>query len=113
MHGRISRSQYFIGKIILILFLLVNSILAYGLFTMMQGPANAVVVFLLSTVVFGLIVAFFVSNFIITVKRFHDFNQSGWVTLFCIIFIYVMTNIIPPVGAILEIILSISTLLIP
>lgn len=88
INGRIGRLEYFLGKISLICLLIFSGIVFIALNTAVQSSMGGIVVFILSTVVVSGIIIYLVSNFIITVKRFHDFNQSGWLALIFVILSY-------------------------
>ena len=83
--GRASRKDYtcfFIGNIILTMLI---SVLAYIVMAVLMLPAQSLFKIMMpiaSTIAIGIIVFWsviiFVLDFCISIRRFHDFNASGW-----------------------------------
>lgn len=97
--GRLGRLHYFLYKIGLII-----SAFA-GFFFIGLSMNNTVLPFMSISVVIlgvGIIVITFVGNVTVTVRRFHDFNQSGLVALTVIGLIYIISVLIPPAGLVME-----------
>lgn len=76
IEGRVSRTQYLIGSIICSISTVVGLLLA-GLLTLAIPPESLLILLPISILSTTLIVCT-CSSIVLTVRRMHDFNRSGW-----------------------------------
>jgi len=116
INGRFGRLNYFLGKIYITLGSLVGlfligmsgaAVLGYGGGT---GVAGLGILLIISGFVF--LLASFIGNITITIRRFHDFNQSGFIALILYGIVLILSALVPPAGVIFEFILFVVLLLI-
>ncbi len=110
IHGRFGRLQYFLHWLGLVL------ISCVSIFLIISSGAGAIIGLgysssfpaVLSSIglMFGIGIALvaFIGSITITIKRFHDFNQSGAVAVFVMFLIWLIGLFIPFIGLILNII---------
>lgn len=110
IHGRIGRAKYLYAKMILISIAVIIVILGSVLFAAVENSTITPIVLFIGGSFFAFLIGFYVvGTFVVTVKRFHDFNQSGWLI---VLMILLPLFVIPSVTAFLDIILFFTLLLI-